>query len=116
MQTLLLDPETWDLVVDAQGNIAQAVDPYSQAQDAASAIRTFQGEQIYDTTLGIPYKEQILGKAVPLSLMKALFVKAALTVPGTAAAVCYISSFVNRKITGQVQIINDLNQRASAGF
>jgi hypothetical protein len=114
--TLLLNPPSWDLVVGADGNIAVASDPYSQAQDAASAIRTFQGEAIYDTTLGVPYKDQILGQAVPMSLMKAQFVKAALTVPGTAAAVCYIASFVNREIKGQVQIVNDLGLRAAAGF
>ena len=116
MNTLLLVPDTWDLTVDATGNIAQASDPYSQAQDAASAIRTFRGECYYNTLLGIPYWSNVLGKWPPLSLVKAYIVAAALTVPGTVKAVCYISSFVNRKITGQVQIVNTVNQNAVAGF
>ena len=39
--TLLLDPDTWDLTVDNNGNIAVAAPPYAVAQDVASAIRTF---------------------------------------------------------------------------
>lgn len=116
MNTILLDTQTWDLLVDASGNIAMASDPYSQAQDAASAIKTFQGEAYYDTTLGVPYWAQILGQAVPISLLKAYFTNAALTVPGTAAAVCYISSFVDRKVSGQVQITNSAGNTSAAGF
>ena len=87
MKTLLLDQTTWDLVVDASGDIAVASDPYSIAQDAASAIRTFQGECYYDTTLGVPYWSQILGRSPPLSLLKAKLVAAALTVPDVAVMV-----------------------------
>ena len=116
MNTLLLDPKTWDLMIDGSKNIAMASDPYSQAQDAASAIKTFAGECYYNTTLGTPYWETVFGLAPPLSLMKSYFVDAALTVPGTARAVCYIDSFVDRKVTGQVQIINDADQVAAVGF
>jgi hypothetical protein len=108
--TLLLDVDVWDLVLDVTGNIAVASDPYSQAQDAASAIRTFSGECIYDTTLGVPYWNQILGQAVPLGLLKSYFTTAALTVPGTAKAVCYISKFEGRTVTGQVQFTSSTGQ------
>ena len=116
MQTLLLDTVNWDLVVDAEGNIAVASDPYSQAQDAASSIKTFQGEVYYDTLRGVPYFQNVLGQAIPVSLLKAYFVQAALLVPGTVAAICYVSSFVNRKVSGQVQIVNSLKQKSVAGF
>jgi hypothetical protein len=36
-------------VLDAEGNIAVASEPYSLAQDAASAIKTFAGEVFWDT-------------------------------------------------------------------
>ncbi len=65
MNTLLLDQVTWDLAVDTSGNIAVAADPYSQAQDAASSIKTFAGEVYYDTTRGIPYFTQILENRRP---------------------------------------------------
>jgi hypothetical protein len=114
MQTLLLDQVTWDLLIDSDGNIAVASDPYSQAQDAASAIKTFQGEVFYDTALGVPYWQQILGKLPPTSLVKAKFIQAALTVPGVVKAACYFTSFTGRLRRGQVQITNDDNQTSSA--
>lgn len=116
MRTILLDRSTWDLVIDAAGNIAVAGDPYAQAQDAASAIRTFSGEVYYDTTLGVPYWSSILGKAPPVALMQARFVAAALTVPGVTAAQCFITSLRDRRVRGQVQIRNDAGVQAAAGL
>lgn len=116
MKTLLLTTDTWDLVVDASGNIAIADEPYALAQDAASAIRLFQGELYYDTTQGIPYFEQILGKAPPISLMKAYFNRAALTVPGVVTAKTFIQSWTDRTITGQVQVTDAAGNITAAGF
>jgi hypothetical protein len=116
MQTLLLDTIQWDLTVDTAGNIAVASDPYSQAQDAASAIRTFEGEVYFDTTLGIPYFTQILGYAPPISLMKAYFASSALTVPGVTKAQAFITSWQDRAVQGQVQIMNDSGQVSATGF
>ena len=104
MQTLLLDTMAWDLVVDAAGNIAVASNPYSLAQDAASAVRTFEGEVYYNTLLGVPYWDQILGEAPPVSLMKSKFNEAALTVPEVVAAQSFIESITGRTVKGQVQV------------
>lgn len=114
--TLLLDVGAWDLVLDASGNLAIAGPPYSLAQDAASAIRLFQGELWYDVTQGVPYWQRILGKWPPLSLMKAKFTAAALTVPGVVSAQCFIASITERKVTGQVQIKDADGNTAMAGF
>ena len=54
MNTLYLDPQSWDLVLDTAGNIALAKDPYAKAQDVASACRLFAGELYDDTEKGIP--------------------------------------------------------------
>ena len=116
MKTILLDRTTWDLVLDAGGNIAAASDPYSQAQDAASAIKTFQGEVYYDTTLGVPYWSSILGKRPPFSFLKAKFAAAAMTVPGVSAAVCFINAFTDRVISGQVQIRTSSGSTSVATF
>lgn len=103
MNTLLLDTAVWDLVLDGNGNIAMATDPYSLAQDVASACRTFLGEVWYDTTIGVPYFSQILGKRPSLALIKRRLVEAALTVPGCTNPVVYISSVKGRVVTGQIQ-------------
>lgn len=116
MQTLLLNPTTWDLTVDVSGNIAVASDPYSMAQDAASEIKTFAGEVYYDTTIGVPFWTSILGKLPALSLVKAKFVAAALRVPGVVAAQVFISSFRDRILSGQVQITDATGTITAATF
>lgn len=116
MKTMLLDVTTVDLVLDAAGNWAIASDPYSMAQDAASAIRTFLGECWYNTTLGIPYFQSFFGKAPNLALMKAKFAQQAMLVPGVVSAKVFITSVVGRKVTGQVQVTDAAGNVTPAGF
>ena len=112
--TILLDQTTWDLVLDADGNIAAAAGPYSLAQDAASAIRTFLGEVYLNTTLGVAYIELIFGKNPSIPVMKAQFVAAAMTVPDVASAECFISSITGRRVGGQVQVVSKATGEKSA--
>jgi uncharacterized lipoprotein YbaY len=116
MQTLLLDTQSWDIVTDVTGNIAVASNPYSLAQDAASAIKTFEGEVWYSSNYGIPYWTQILGHAPPITLMKAAFNQAALTVPQVATSVTYLTGWAERRVSGQVQITSTTGQPAAANF
>ena len=109
MNTLLLDPVTWDLVLDVNGNIAVASDPYSIAQDVASACRTFLGELWYDTTQGIPYFGQILGARPSLGFVKTQLVRVALTVPEVASAIAIVTGFDGRNLIGQIQITTTQN-------
>jgi hypothetical protein len=104
--TLLLDQTVWDLVLDVNGNIALAGAPYSVAQDVASATRTFLGECWYDTSQGIPYWQQILGEFPPLQYVAEQIQNSALTVPNVVAAKVAFTSFQNRSLTGQIQIID----------
>lgn len=115
-QTILLDNTTWDLVLDISGNIAVASAPYAYAQDAASAIKTFQGEPWYDTTMGVPYFSTILGRMPPIAYMKAKFVAAAMTVPGVIAARCFISAITQRRVTGQVHVTDVAGRISMAAF
>jgi hypothetical protein len=116
MNTIFLDPLTWDWTLDASGNIALASAPYSLAQDCCSAIRTFLGECWYDQTIGVPYWQDILGHYPSLSLVKADLVAAAMTVPGVASAQVFITGVVNRKLTGQVQITDTTGTTTAASF
>lgn len=124
MKTMLLAIDTWDLCLDAAGNIAVADVPYALAQDVASALRTFLAEVYYDDTLGIPYFQKILGKAPPITVFQALMEQAAVNaVPKTAdvyvvSATCIIQSFnpTTRVITGQVQFTDSNNQNGSVSI
>ena len=102
--TFLLDRTLWDLCLTTEGNIAVASEPYAIAQDVASAVRLFDAELWYDTAKGVPYFSEILGHQPPLSLMKAEFVKAALTVPLVASVKVFVSNTAEREVTGQIQI------------
>lgn len=116
MKTLLLDTETWDLILDASGNMAVASDPYALAQDASSACRLFLGELWYDTAIGVPYLQQILSKQPPTSLIKAKMVEAALRVPGVVAARCYITAIEGRRVRGQIQVTDRAGVLTAASF
>lgn len=116
MRTLLLDGEHWDLVLDSAGNWAVASEPYALAQDVASAIRLFQGELWYNTTPGVSYFADVLGKAPPVQLYKELIVRAALTVPGVVSATCTIESFENRTVKGQVIFRDSTGQTGTVGI
>lgn len=104
MNTLLLDRSTWDLCLDASGNVAMASDPYSIVQDVASAIRLFTNELWYGGADGVPYFESILGQWSAGQIMKAQFVKAAETVPGVLSAAAFLTLQRDRQVAGQVQI------------
>jgi len=114
--TVYLDPTAWDFVADISGNIAMASPPYSLTQDAASAIRTFLGEVYYDTTIGVDYSGQILGKMPSLQVLKAQLIAQAMTVPGVVTAKVYFSSVVNRQVLGQVQITDSSGTVSAASF
>jgi hypothetical protein len=120
--TILLDLDTWDYVVDASGNWAKAAPPYALAQDVSSACRLIKGELWYDDSQGIPYlnlnggaggpnnNSNVLGQTPPLSLLQEYLVQAALTVPGVVKAVAVVQSFdaSTRRVNGQVQF-TDVN-------
>ncbi len=114
--TLLLDRTLWDSVLDANGNIAVATEPYSLSQDAASAIKTVLGECYWDTSVGVPW-QSILGSAPSLALLKEQLIQAAETVPGVASAQVYFTSFADRLVSGQVQVVSQsTGQVSSATF
>lgn len=102
--TLLLNRDGWDLCLDALGNWAVATEPYSQTQDAASAVRVFEGEAYYDTTLGVPYFSDVLGKRQPSQILRARAQQAALTVPGVLDATALLVTGPDRTLGGQIQI------------
>jgi hypothetical protein len=114
--TLLLSPDGWDLMVSAGRDVAVAGEPYALAQDAASAIQLFKGEDYYDITRGIPYWETILGHWPPVRVMKAYFNAAALTVPNVTKAESFISSFLDRRPAGQVQVTAANGTTAAVSF
>ena len=116
--TLLLDQSAWDLVLDASGNIALAQPPYALAQDVASAVRTFLGELWYDTTQGVPYWTQILGKLPSSSLLIELINQQVLCVSGVVSSQTTVTSFspATREVTGQIQFVDSSGVTTTVNF
>lgn len=102
MNTLLLHPTSWDLLLDANHNIAMATEPYALTQDVASACKLEQGELWYNKDVGIPYLENILGYRPSLSQLKKWYQDAALSVPGVVSASVNITAYQDRELTGQL--------------
>jgi hypothetical protein len=106
MSTLYLDPDAWDLVLDANRSIALAVAPYERAQSVANACRLWRGEAPYNTNRGIPYETDVLGQQPPPRVLSGWYEGEAVTVPGVASATA-ILLYDNRQLTGQIQCTLD---------
>ncbi|MCH7381599.1 MULTISPECIES: hypothetical protein [Acinetobacter] len=116
MKTLLLDQDTWDLVLDAEGNLASAAEPYAVAQDVASAVKLFESELWYDTSKGIPYFSQVLGYLPPPSLLYSYFKNAALSVPTVTTAKVVLNPMDDRTVTGQIQFTDTSGAKGSVNI
>lgn len=114
MDSLALDPATWDITTDAYGNLATVGDAtpgdysggaYRMAQDVACRCMSWLGEVYYDTTQGIRY-DQVLGLAPNLVLVQALYVNEALKVAPVAQAVANLTyaAGAQRRVTGQLVV------------
>lgn len=111
MNTLFLMPDTWDLALDADGNIAIASSTYQQAQDIASACRLFTQDQYFNQSAGIPYLSEILGKgSFPLSLYRKYLQDAAMSVQGVTNAQAELVMTEGRILRGLIKFTNQENQ------
>lgn len=88
----------WDLHLDDEGNIAIKSDKEQIAQDVASCCRVWEGEDIWNTKRGIPYKSEVFGQKVNISLLQSYLNDEARRTPGVDSAQVIINSFVNRNI------------------
>lgn len=109
--TLFLRPDNWDLTLDVSGNIAIATDVYQQAQDVASACRTFRGDLYYNQDEGIPYDSEILGTTgFPLALYKMYLEEAAISVDGVVSAQAIVQTNDRRNAIGAITFTNEDNE------
>lgn len=108
-KSMLLNTDTWDLQLDDFGNIAQTENPYAVAQDVATACSTFAGECWYDTNLGLPYYEKILGHWPGTQYVNTKLQTEAKKLPYVQSATCsIIIGQSDRKASG-VMVITDTN-------
>jgi hypothetical protein len=102
--TLPLDVDTWDIGLNASGDLYVIDEDHSAAQDVASSIMTFLGECRYDTTLGMPYFESIFGQRPPASLVTAKIKNQAFTIDGIETCKTVGLQLLDRQLTGTVVV------------
>ncbi|KLP39867.1 hypothetical protein [Enterobacter ludwigii] len=85
-KTLYLNPDKWDLQLDGNGDLLINSGPLAIAQDVASACLTFRREVWFDNTLGVPWKEEVLGERPPPGLIQRRMETEALRIAGVAEA------------------------------
>lgn len=109
-QSIPLDLQKWDLVLDQYGNLDLETEVGSIAQDVACAIRTFRGECRYNQQLGMPYFQSILWQYPPGSLVVAAIQQQALTIKLVTG--CVVPSLQlnpsNRQLSG-LAVITTVN-------
>ena len=104
MDTIFLNPTTWDLDVDASGSIALSSSAYSVVQDVVSQSLLWRGEAPYNTDDGIPYEQSVLGQRPAQATLAAWYQQEALRVPDVAAATPALIYDQARGVTGQIQV------------
>lgn len=120
LDTLALNPETWDLTTDAYGNWATVGDATGgassptgpamrMAQDVATQCLSWAGEVYYDRSAGIMYP-QLLGGEPNLPLLNAAYAQEALSVPLVAQAVANFTFQGGRsRLLGGAILTTDVN-------
>lgn len=104
MSTMYLEPESWDLAVDASRNIALATDQYATAQSIANSCRLWRGEAPFNSDRGVPYETEILGQQPPTQLLASWFETEAELVPNVQSAVAVLQfARPSRQLSGQIQ-------------
>lgn len=117
MKTLFLRPSTWDLTLDTSGNLAVATDEYQQAQDIASSCRVFLHDDYYNQNDGIPYLEEVLGRAsYPLALYQRNLYDRAMLVKGIVSVDVELQSLQDRLLSGAIIFTNDENLQGTVGL
>ncbi len=112
-KSFLLNTEEWDVGLDDLGNIAITANPYAVSQDVACACLTFLGESWYDTTLGIPYYQRILGHWPGTQLINTKMQTEALKLTYVQSAACTVTIGKGDRKCAGVMTITDTNNISS---
>lgn len=101
---LSLDPETNDLHLNSTGNLVLAYGAEAVGQHVRQRLMTFKGEWFLDTTAGVPWLAQIMGKDYDPALAEAV-VKAEILNTDAVTEITTFSVGFNRS-TRDLQIRN----------
>ena len=77
-----VDPNFGDIAVDDQGQMVLVTGQEEIREHSGQRLKTFFGEWFLDTTLGIPYFDEIFEKGQNVNDIDAIFINEILATPG----------------------------------
>ncbi len=113
--TLLLN-DSWDINVDASGNIAKVTDDYAIAQNVANAFRLFTDDAWFFPERGIPHFLIELRKAPKVNILKVRLRKAALAIEGVADCEIDLLHVEDRDLSGMALLTLENGNQIKLNF
>lgn len=92
---LAIDPETNDLFLRADGSLAVVRDALAIGQHVRQRLKTFEGEWFLDTTAGVPWLDQIFGRAYDPALAESVVKAEILDTRGVTEITSFSVSFAD---------------------
>jgi len=105
---LSIHPETNDLHLDGNGHLAVVTGAAAVAQHVRQRLKTFQGEWFLDTTAGVPWLAQLLGKQYDPALAEAVVKAEILNTHGVREITSFSVGFDHDSRALQIRGINVL--------
>ncbi|MGV4796119.1 hypothetical protein [Rhizobium sp. F40D2] len=90
---LAIDPVTDDLFLRSDGNLATVSDAEAVGQHVRQRLTTFSGEWFLDKTAGVPWLDDILGKAYDPALAESVVKAEILNTDGVTEITSFSVSF-----------------------
>lgn len=104
VKTIGLTSDKWDIALDGAGNLPVIKDKSATAQDVASACMTVLGEQIFDSSIGVPMFTDILGENPSNVYLQSIIERCAKTISSVDDALCVVTKRENRKENGYIYV------------
>lgn len=115
---LALDTATWDIHLDATGNIACLTDRSALlSQRIQVRLQTFQGECFLDRSVGVPYFSEILKKRPDIGRVRSLLAAVIAGVEGVKKILELVLTFNQgtRELDVRFRVLGDSGEIAEGG-
>jgi hypothetical protein len=111
MSDLLMNVQTNDLQI-TNGDLSLATGTTEIAQNVQQRLQVWLGEWFLNTTIGVPYRQQILVKNPNLDLVQADLISAIVSTPGVTQVLDFSFSYsaTNRTLSVQAKIQTSTGQ------
>jgi hypothetical protein len=111
MQDLLFEQDeatgVWDIPFGDLTEPAIVEDRAAVGQHIRHRLRTFLGEWVLDTSVGVPYFQEIFVKGVPLSTVQALLKRAIVRSPKVTQLLGFALDYDNATREARVEFVAD---------